>query len=165
MTFISSSQIDECPLTVKEGSDGKKRPDPSSPEMIQLFDAVARYFSLLSDPTRMKILHFSCRGKRSVSDIVDATKATQTNISRHLALLYQAGLVGREREGKRVLYWTRDPDLIKTICHSCAQMIHKIKSEGALQEEWLKEIQTQPEDIRRQPEIKRIPAEEIRLSA
>jgi Predicted transcriptional regulators len=131
---------------------GRVRPDTSSPEMARVFDAVSRYFSLLSDPTRMKILHFSCQKKRSVTDIVEATKATQTNVSRHLALLHQAGLVSRKREGKRVLYWTRDPEQIKTMCHTCAHLIHKIKSEGTLQKEWVDGIQ--------------LPAEEnIRLSA
>lgn len=154
MSLIDSTQMTDCPAAITTVSiDGKRRPDTSSPELARVFDAVARYFSLLSDPTRMKILHFACQEKRSVSDIVEATKATQTNVSRHLALLHQAGLVSRKREGKRVLYWTRDPELIKTICHTCAHMIHKIKSEGTLQEEWLEEIQGTPEP------------EEIRLSA
>lgn len=62
-------------------------------ELEEVFTAVARYFNLRSEPTRLEILH--CSGERSVSTIVDATGATQTNVSRHLALLHQAGVVMR----------------------------------------------------------------------
>lgn len=145
-----AADMADCPIATTIDEKGRVRPDTSSPEMARVFDAVSRYFALFSDPTRMKILHFACQKKRSVTDIVEATQATQTNISRHLALLHQAGLVSRKREGKRVLYWTRDPDQIKTICHTCAHLIHKIKSEGTLQQEWLDGIQlpTEEEDIR-----------------
>ncbi len=58
-----------------------------------MFDSVARYFSLLAEPTRLKILHTICHDERSVSSIVAATGATQTNVSRHLSLMHQAGVV------------------------------------------------------------------------
>lgn len=144
-----TTDIANCPIDTIVDDKGQVRPNTSSPEMARVFDAVSRYFALFSDPTRMKILHFACQKKRSVTDIVEATQATQTNVSRHLALLHQAGLVNRKREGKRVLYWTRDPEQIKTICHTCAHLIHKIKSEGTLQQEWLDGIRlSAEEDIR-----------------
>jgi DNA-binding transcriptional ArsR family regulator len=117
------------------------RPDTLSPELAKVFVAVARYFSLLSDPTRLKILHFACRDQRSVSEIVEATQATQTNVSRQLALLHQAGLMHRQRVGKRVLYWTRDPEFVKTCCHACAHMVHRIESDGTVQENWLERLE------------------------
>ncbi|MDR0588421.1 MAG: metalloregulator ArsR/SmtB family transcription factor [Burkholderiales bacterium] len=136
---INQADVAACPMQIPLGSN--KRPDTNSPELARVFDLVGRYFALLSDPTRLKILHFSCHTERAVSDIMDATGATQTNVSRHLSLLYQAGLVCRRRDGKRVLYSTRDPDLVKTCCHACAHMVHKIKSEGALRDDWVEEIQ------------------------
>ncbi|MDR2710598.1 MAG: metalloregulator ArsR/SmtB family transcription factor, partial [Burkholderiales bacterium] len=101
-TDVSDILLNECPVALDQKTG---RPDTNSPELIKVFNAVARYFSLLSDPTRLKILHFACREPRSVSEIVLATHATQTNVSRHLALLHQAGLMLRQRSGKRVLYW------------------------------------------------------------
>src|SRR5215472_4127584 len=64
-------------------------------ELDEVFAAVAKYFGLLSEPTRLKILHTICNDEHSVSEIVDATGATQTNVSRHLALLRDAGVVSR----------------------------------------------------------------------
>ena len=54
--------------------------------------------------TRLKILHAICNSERSVSAIVAATGATQTNVSRHLALMHQAGVVSRRRDGNAVYY-------------------------------------------------------------
>jgi DNA-binding transcriptional ArsR family regulator len=126
----------ECPVAL--GANG--RIATNSPEMAKVFELAGRYFSLLSDPTRLKMLHFASMGERSVTDFTQGLGITQTNASRHLGLLHQAGLLRRRRQGKRVLYVTRDPDLIKTICHACARMIHKITAEKSLDEDLLGNI-------------------------
>ena len=69
----------------------------SSDELAPVFDAVAEYFGLLAEPTRLAILHTICNDEKTVSAIVEATGATQTNVSRHLGLLYAAGVVSRRR--------------------------------------------------------------------
>jgi DNA-binding transcriptional ArsR family regulator len=95
-------------------------------ELEPVFAAVARYFGLLSEPTRIKILHAICQAERSVGDIVEATGATQTNVSRHLALLHQAGVVARRREGNTVYYQVADAmfaDLCRTVCVQIAGRI------------------------------------------
>ena len=53
-------------------------------ELGRVFETVSRYFALLSEPMRIRILHAICEGERSVSEIVDETGGTQTNISGHL---------------------------------------------------------------------------------
>jgi DNA-binding transcriptional ArsR family regulator len=88
-------------------------------ELVPVFAAVARYFALLADPTRLRILHAICTDEQSVSAIVEATGATQTNVSRHLALLHQAGAVARRRDGSSVHYRVADPELVsicRTVC-------------------------------------------------
>ena len=88
-------------------------------ELDEVFAAVAKYFGLLSEPTRLKILHTICNDERSVSEIVAATGATQTNVSRHLALLHEAGVVSRRKEGNAVFYKVTDrvfADVCRTVC-------------------------------------------------
>jgi len=98
----------------------------SADELHAVFDAVARYFSLLAEPTRLRILHAICQSEQSVSAIVAATGATQTNVSRHLALLLRAGVVGRRREGSTVYYAIADPEFV-TICRSvCVRIAGRI---------------------------------------
>src|SRR6478735_9993250 len=77
----------------------EREPSAAMAELDQVFSVVARYFGMLSEPTRLKILHTICQEERSVGAIVDATGATQTNVSRHLSLMAHAGVVSRRRDG------------------------------------------------------------------
>src|SRR5882757_9699976 len=91
----------------------------SGDELERVFASVARYFSLLSDPTRLKILHTICQAEQSVTAIVSATGATQTTVSRHLGLLHQAGVVSRRRERSLVYSRVADPmfaDICRNVC-------------------------------------------------
>ena len=60
-------------------------------------------------------------GERSVNDLAEALEATQSNGSRHLQALHDAGLVARRREGVGVYYRIGDPvifELCKIVCDS-----------------------------------------------
>ena len=103
-----------------------RRRAPAADELDLVFDAVARYFALLSERTRLKILHAICNDERSVGAIVDATGATQTNVSRHLALMHRAGVVSRRRDGSTVYYRVTDPEFVeicRTVCVGIAGRI------------------------------------------
>jgi DNA-binding transcriptional ArsR family regulator len=112
---------------------GRAAPD----ELARVFASVARYFGLLSDPTRLRILHAICNVEQSVSAIVAVTGATQTNVSRHLGLLHRAGIVRRHREGSSVYYGAADPELV-SICRSvCTRMAAQIDEGIPLKQELL----------------------------
>jgi DNA-binding transcriptional ArsR family regulator len=113
------------------------RPAAAADELDQVFAVVARYFGLLSEPTRLKILHTICQDERSVSAIVAATGATQTNVSRHLALMHQAGVVARRRDGNAVYYQVCDPEFVE-ICRSvCVQIAGRIDEQKPLKRDLL----------------------------
>jgi len=106
-------------------------------ELDRVFAVVARYFSLLSEPTRLKILHTICQDERSVSAIVTATGATQTNVSRHLTLMHQAGVVSRRRAGNIVYYRVDDSEFVE-ICRSvCVQIASRIDEQKPLKRDLL----------------------------
>jgi len=108
-----------------------------SDELDEVFGVVARYFGLLSEPTRLKILHAVCQDERSVSAIVAATGATQTNVSRHLSLMLQAGVVSRRRDGSTVYYRVADPDFVE-ICRSvCIRIAGRIDDQKPLRKDLL----------------------------
>jgi len=100
-----------------------------------VFDSVARYFSLLAEPTRLKILHTICHDERSVSSIVAATGATQTNVSRHLSLMHQAGVVSRRRDGSSVFYKVLDPEFAEICRNVCTRIADRIESGETLRQE------------------------------
>ena len=92
------------------------------PELERLFEVVSGYFGLLSEPTRLKILNAICEGELSVTEIVERVESTQTNVSRHLNLMYGKGVLKRRREGSSTFYSIADRNVV-TLCRTaCIQM-------------------------------------------
>lgn len=93
-------------------------------ELEPALGAVAGYFAVLSEPSRLKILHAICEAERSVSQIVADTGIAQTNVSRHLALMHRHGVVQRRRDGNQVYYRLTDDtmaELCRTVCARIAK--------------------------------------------
>ena len=86
--------------------------------MHEVFESVARYFSVLGEPTRLRILHALCQDEKCVNEIIKVTGLAQANASRHLGLMYQAGMLSRRREGTQIYYKVADPmyvELCRTV--------------------------------------------------
>jgi len=66
----------------------------------------------LGEPTRIRIVEVLAGGAQPVSGIVAALRADQSNISKHLQVLFHAGLVTRERDASAVIYSLADPAVI-----------------------------------------------------
>ena len=78
-------------------------------------EEVAALFKVLGEPMRLRILQAVCKQPRSVNEIVEATGATQANVSKHLSLLTTAGVLRREKDGQRVFYSVRE-QLVLRLC-------------------------------------------------
>lgn len=106
-------------------------------ELASVFETVSRYFSILSEPVRVRIVHAICQEERSVSDIVAITASTQTTVSRHLAIMYREGVLSRRREGGFVHYKVSDTalaEICRTVCVHIASRdeAHLLPAERAL---------------------------------
>ena len=88
---------------------------------------VADRFKVLSEPNRLKLLAALHDGELNVSQLVTTTDATQANVSKHLGILMDAGMVSRRKEGLNVYYMISDP----TIFQLCDLMCSKIEKEFA----------------------------------
>lgn len=85
--------------------------------------AVAGLFSVLSEPSRLRILQLLQDGPANVTQIVNRLALKQANVSKQLGILFDAGIVGREREGLQVRYAIRMPlvfELCKLVCNGLA---------------------------------------------
>lgn len=81
------------------------------------FSVEAKFFRGLSDSTRLSILELLSDGEKTVSEIVEKTQQSQSNISNHLKCLDECGLVKSRRDGKNIFYSLRDAqtmELLKT---------------------------------------------------
>ena len=87
-------------------------PDALRAELVQL---TATLCHALNDPKRLLILHALAGGPSSVGALAEAVDATVANVSQHLAVLRDRGLVDGERDGLSVIYTLRYPELIDVI--------------------------------------------------
>ena len=72
-------------------------------------DLVAKYFKVLADPTRVRLLEMLHEhGELSVGELVGQLGEPQPKISNHLACLRWCGFVARERRHRHVFYRVAD---------------------------------------------------------
>ena len=86
-------------------------------------EAIAARFRVMGDPCRLGILSYVMQGERSVSEVIEEVGSSQSNVSRHLQTLYNAGLLDRRRDGNSIYYSVTDPviqELCKLMC-ACAE--------------------------------------------
>ncbi len=72
-------------------------------------------FKALAEPNRLRILCTLGTECRPVTDIIRSTGLPQTNVSFHLRILREAGLVRAERQGAFIYYCLPDPELLQIL--------------------------------------------------
>lgn len=93
-----------------------------APVTAGFLDLVAERFRILGEPMRLQLLHCLIEGEKTVGALVDATGATQANISRHLQTLSRAGILGRRKEGLHVYYHIEDDSVFELCDHVCGSL-------------------------------------------
>lgn len=91
--------------------------------------AVSRLFAVLGEPTRLTILHTLQEGPATVSQIMQRVGLGQANASRQLAILFQAGVLSRQKQGTQVIYAICMPlvtELCQLVCGSLARQAASI---------------------------------------
>ncbi len=94
----------------------------------EALEQVAAYFQALSEPTRLHILNLLRKQERSVGELAQLCGYSSANISRHLALLTQHGLVARESRGNSAIYSIADKSvysLCDLVCGSIARQLER----------------------------------------
>lgn len=100
-------------------------PDP-------LAELIAQRFRILSEPMRIKLLDHLREGEASVQELQDAVGASQQNVSKHLGLLREAGMVSRTKHGNRSFYAIAD-EAIFTLCeHVCGGLQREAGELGSI---------------------------------
>lgn len=94
----------------------------------QAVDRVARYFRALSDPTRLRILNALRDAERSVGELTVIAQTSQANVSKHLQVLAEAGIVARTSRGTTTVVTVADPaiyELCTLVCDSVTRDLEK----------------------------------------
>ena len=100
-------------------------PEAIAGEFVQtqrVFEMAAELFSVLSTPIRLRILSSLCQGEMSVGHLLAQVGTTQPNLSQHLSVLYQSGILAKRKEGAQVFYRVQSERAV-TLCRSvCTQV-------------------------------------------
>ncbi len=94
----------------------------------EALERVAAYFQVLSEPTRLNLLNLLRGGERNVGELAQLCGFTAANVSRHLAMLTQHGLVEREVRGTSVYYRIADESvyaLCDLVCGNVARGLER----------------------------------------
>ncbi len=79
-----------------------------SPEQEEHYEVIADALKAVAHPCRMCILRTIATGEFCVSDLQEILHCSQANVSQHLGVMHDRGLIVRKRHGNRTCYFLRD---------------------------------------------------------
>jgi len=89
----------------------------------EALELVAARFRAMGEPLRLRMLQELEGGERSVSALAESVGSTQPNVSKHLKILQDAGLVKRRQQGTTVYYSIAD-EMVFELCEMICSRLH-----------------------------------------
>jgi DNA-binding transcriptional ArsR family regulator len=83
---------------------------------------VAEQFRVLAEPVRLQILQCVGNEEKAVGEIVEQIKASQPNVSKHLKLMQEAGILIRRQEKNSAFYRVADPSIFEMCDMVCGAL-------------------------------------------
>lgn len=96
----------------------------------QVLSRVAQYFKILSETSRLQILCSLKSGSKNVSEIMEITQLGQANVSKHLKVLTQAGMVVRQPKGVSVFYEIADSTIFELCDLVCDRLVEQLQTDS-----------------------------------
>ena len=104
-------------------------PHPVPDDLVEL---IAQRFRAMGEPMRIRLLDHLRDGEATVGELSEALGASQQNISKHLAVLAAAGVLGRRKDGNHVYYRIVD-DGVLTLCEDvCGSLQQQLRNLSVL---------------------------------
>jgi DNA-binding transcriptional ArsR family regulator len=102
-------------------------PHPLPDELVEL---ISRRFRLIGEPMRIRLLDRLREGEATVNELSLALDASQQNVSKHLVVLADAGILARRKDGNRVYYRVVDEGvfaLCEDVCGGLRQQLASLQ--------------------------------------
>jgi DNA-binding transcriptional ArsR family regulator len=118
-------KLTDSSLSIETTLLGNEEISKLSPTVLAM---IADFFKVLSEVSRLQIVCALKSGEKNVSQIIEMTGLGQANVSKHLKLLTQAGIVTRTQEGVNVFYAIANPlvfPLCDLVCNSIATQLQQ----------------------------------------
>jgi DNA-binding transcriptional ArsR family regulator len=110
-----------------------RRLDTTAPHPLpdSLVELIAQRFRVIGEPMRIRLLDRLREGPATVQELTHATDASQQNVSKHLGVLLQAGIVSREKQGNFARYAIADESvfaLCDEVCGGLRRQLDELDS-------------------------------------
>ena len=102
-------------------------PHPLPDPVVEL---IARRFRVIGEPMRIRILDRLRDGEATVAELTSSLGTSQQNVSKHLGVLRQAGIVGRRKSGNYVYYSIVDDGVLalcEDVCGSLREQFDTLR--------------------------------------
>lgn len=94
-------------------------------------ELIAGRFKALSEPMRLRLLNLLMQGERTVGQLVEGSGSGQANVSKHLALLRDTGMIGMRKEGLSTICYIADP-IVSELCEMmCSRLRVEMERKAA----------------------------------
>jgi DNA-binding transcriptional ArsR family regulator len=104
-------------------------PHPIPDDLAEL---IARRFRAIGEPMRVRVLDLLRDGELSVSTLAERLDASQQNVSKHLSVLAETGIVARRKEGNFVYYRVADEGVFALCEQVCGSLQSQLSTLAAL---------------------------------
>ena len=94
-----------------------------------LVERIAQRFRVIGEPMRIRLLDALRDGPLTINELTAALGATQQNVSKHVGVLAQAGIVGREKDGNHVRCFIADEsvfELCELVCGGLRRQVAEL---------------------------------------
>ena len=100
-------------------------PHPLPDDLVEL---IARRFRAIGEPMRIKLLDRLREGEATVGELSEAIGASQQNVSKHLTVLADVGILGRRKDGNRAYYRIVDDGVVRLCEEVCGSVQQQLRA-------------------------------------
>ena len=95
-------------------------------------ELIAKRFRVLSESIRLKLINLLRDGEMSVTDLTASLQTSQPNVSKHLKILAESGILRREQRGNTVYYSIADQNIFRLCDLVCGSLGETLKEQANL---------------------------------
>ena len=104
-------------------------PHPLPAPLVEL---IAQRFRVIGEPMRIRLLDALRDGPLTINELTETLGASQQNVSKHIGLLAQAGIVAREKDGTRVRCSIADESIFELCELVCGGLREQVAALGEI---------------------------------
>lgn len=104
-------------------------------DRYEIYELHCEVCKVIHHPVRMAVVHALGEGEKSVSELLERTDVSKANLSQHMKVLKNKGLVSARREGQNVFYSLKYPKILQALDTMHEVLLEMLADQGAIYEE------------------------------